>query len=281
MARLAIAASAICLDVHAAPQPWRHAKGYIHQPRNAAVPVGTITHEMLAAAPAKLDWTETSGAVSAVRNEGSCGSTWAISATDGIESGFFQSTGSAPPALSPQQIVSCDKKDNGCEGGNLQTAFDYVESAGGLDTEEDYPYTSATGSSGGCKSSTPVVTVTDYKYAIPPCESGSCSSQDEDGLKAALATHGPLSICVNSRFWNDYEGGVLSRDCSGARDQIDHCGQLVGYDTTASTPYWKVKNQWGSSWGESGFIRLPMGVNSCGVANEAMYVEASLVTSVV
>lgn len=286
MACLALAAGAICLHVEAAPQPWRSAKGLIRKPRNTAVPVGTITPEMLAAAPAKLDWTETSGATTAVRNEGYCGSTWAITATEAIESGFFVSTGSASPVLSPQQIVSCDQKDNGCEGGDLPSAWDYVVSAGGLDTEENYPYTSATGDSGSCQSFTPVVTVTEYKYAVPPCQSGSCTNQDEDGLKAALATHGPLSIIVDSNFWYDYEGGVFKGgryggNCSSAWDKRDHAGLLVGYDTTAPTPYWKVKNQWGTSWGEDGFIRLPMGANACGLANEAMYVKASLVTSVV
>merc|ERR1712070_1118886 len=199
-----------------------------------------------------------------------------MGATEGIESGVFMTDGKAPPALSPQQIVSCDKTDLGCNGGDLPSAFDYVESAGGLDTEEDYPYTSKTGRSGSCKSSTPVVTVTDYKYAVAPCQGGTCSSQDEDGLKAALATHGPLSICVNAGRWYKYKGGVFSEPCWGNYNKLDHCVQLVGYDTTASTPYWKVRNSWGTSWGEGGFIRLPMGVNSCGVADEATFVKAHL-----
>merc|ERR1712201_39633 len=92
----------------------------------------------------------------------------------GIESAVYQASGSMP-ILSTQQIISCDKTDAGCNGGDLPTAFDYVESAGGLDTEEDYPYTSKTGRSGSCKSSTPVVKVTDYKYAVAPCQGGSCS----------------------------------------------------------------------------------------------------------
>merc|ERR1712070_1044235 len=274
----------MCAKINTSPalaEPRQYAKGFVRRPRNGVVPVGTITPEMRAAAPAKLDWTETAGAVSPVKDQAQCGSCWAFSATEGIESGVFQTTGTASPALAPQQIVSCDKTDGGCNGGDLPTAFDYVESAGGLDTEDDYPYTSQTGRSGSCKSSTPVVKVTDYKYAVAPCEGGSCSGQDEDGLKAALATHGPLSVCINAESWNGYYGGVLSGTCSGAYNTLDHCVQLVGYDTTASTPYWKVRNSWGTSWGESGFIRLPMGVNSCGIADEAMYVKASLAASVV
>jgi len=75
-----------------------------------------------------------------------------------------------------------------------------------------------------------------------------------------------------------YRSGVLSRKCSGAWKKLDHCVQLVGYDTTASTPYWKVKNSWGTGWGERGYIRLPMGENSCGIADEATYVVASVAT---
>merc|ERR1712127_255422 len=103
------------------------------------------------------------------------------------------------------------------------------------------------------------------KFAVPPCTSGSCSNQDEDGLKAALATYGPLSICINAA-WQTYHDGVLSTACSADYWDLDHCVQLVGYDTTASTPYWKVRNSWGPSWG---------------VANEAMYVTASLSAAVV
>jgi C1A family cysteine protease len=241
------------------------------------VPHATITDAMRAAAPAKLDWTETAGAVSAVKDQGQCGSCWAFSATEGVESGVFMTDGKAPPALSPQQITSCDTVDGGCNGGDLPSAWDYVETAGGLDTNSDYPYTSATGNSGTCKSHTNVVSVTDYKYAVPPCNGGSCSSQDEDGLKAALNSFGPLSVCVNAQTFNSYYGGVIaSGSCSGAYNQLDHCVQLVGYDTTASTPFWKVKNSWAADWGEAGYIRLPMGENSCGIADEAMYVTATM-----
>jgi len=260
-------------------EPREYAKGFVRIPRNAAVPVASITDEMRASAPDSLDWTNTAGALSPVKDQAQCGSCWAFSATEGVESGVFQTSGVASPVLSPQQIVSCDPNDGGCNGGDLPTAFDYVESAGGLDTEVAYPYTSLTGRSGHCSKTlpaAPVVSVTDYKYGVAPCEGGACSTQDEEGLKAALATYGPLSVCVNANTWNSYYGGILQGECSGSYNSLDHCVQLVGYDATASTPYWKVRNSWGTSWGEGGFIRLPMGINSCGIADEAMYVRASL-----
>lgn len=184
------------------------------------------------------------------------------------------------PELSTQQIISCDDKEvdgGGCDGGDLPGAFAYVQSAGGMDSAADYPDTShSSGSTGSCKwSGKTVAQVSDWKYAVTPCaqseqaDGGDCASQDEDGLKAALNEFGPLSVCINANSWDYYSGGVLTGQCSGAWSSLDHCVQLVGYDTTASTPYWKVKNSWGSHWGENGYIRLPMGENACGIADEA------------
>jgi C1A family cysteine protease len=228
---------------------------------------------MRTSAPDAVDWSQ-KGATSAVKDQGQCGSCWAFSATEGIESAVFMATGQMPD-LSTQQIISCDKTDGGCNGGDLPTAFDYVKSAGGIDTASDYPDTShSTGSTGSCSwSKQEVAKVTGYKYAVPPCDSGSCSSQDEDGLAAALAQYGPISICVNANsLWDMYDSGILSGKCSGAANTLNHCVQLVGYDKTQG--YWKVRNSWATSWGESGFIRLPYGQNACGVADEAVIVSA-------
>jgi len=258
--------------------PVQHAKGFVRQPRNAVVPVATITEDMRAAAPAKLDYTGT--ATSPVKDQGQCGSCWAFSATQGVESAVYMQHGTMP-ILSTQQTISCDPNDGGCQGGDLPTAFDYIQSDGGVDSDANYPDKSHRfGITGKCKSHGHVAKVTDYKYAIPPCEGGSCSNQAEDDLKAALATHGPLSVCVNAESWNGYNGGVMaSGSCSGAYNTLDHCVQLVGYDTTASTPYWIVKNSWGASWAEKGHVWLPMGENSCGIADEAMYVTAEMLSS--
>merc|ERR1711865_444781 len=258
--------------------PVQHAKGFVRQPRNAVVPVATITDDMRAAAPAKLDYTGT--ATSPVKDQGGCGSCWAFSATQGVESAVYMQHGTMP-ILSTQQTISCDPNDGGCQGGDLPTAFDYIQSDGGVDSDASYPDKSHRfGITGKCKSHGHVAKVTDYKYAIPPCEGGSCSNQAEDDLKAALATHGPLSVCVNAESWNGYNGGVMaSGSCSGAYNTLDHCVQLVGYDTTASTPYWIVKNSWGASWAEKGHVWLPMGENSCGIADEAMYVTAEMLSS--
>jgi len=259
-----------------------YSKGFVRQPRNAAVPVGVITDAMRGDAPDRKDWTETAGATSPVKNQGRCGSCWAFSATEGLESGIFMSTGSASVPLATQQVVACDTSDGGCNGGDLPTAFDFIIADGGLDSNAHYPDTSSKwGFSGSCNSHGHVATIDSYKYAIPACQGGRCNNQDESGLMAALNTHGPLSVCVNAETFNNYQGGIgIGTDgCSGAYNHLDHCVQLVGYDSTGSSPYWKVKNSWTTGWGEGGFIRLPMGSNYCGIADEAMYVTASLVSS--
>lgn len=251
-------------------------KGFVRQPRNAAVSVAAITDEMRASAPATLDWSA-QGATTAVKDQGDCGSCWAYSATEGIEAGVFMATGELIQ-LSEQQIVSCDKTDGGCDGGDLPTAFDYVESAGGIATQQSYPDTSsAKGKDGQCMSKAKVVKVTGYEYAVPPCTGGACKNQKESDMMAAMNSFGPLSVCVNAD-WDTYSKGVYTKTCSGKYNQLDHCVQLVGYDTTASTPYWKVRNSWAAEWGEDGFIRLPMGKNACGIADEAMYVKTSMVS---
>lgn len=266
-------------------QPPRKAyhKGFVRLPRTQAPEVVMITEDDVKNAPSSVDWT-TKGAVTPIKDQGMCGSCWAYSATEGIESATFMATGKLPPPLAPQQIISCDHSQAaGCNGGDLPTALNYVKSVGGIDTEKDYPDTSANdGKNGTCTwDKKEVAKVTGFKYALPPCDKGDCKDQDENVLAAALAKYGPISVCVNAGdgHWDFYEAGMVwppaAHPCSGAATEIDHCVQLVGYDKSASDPYWKIRNSWGEVWGEEGFIRLRMGVNACGVANEAVIISVA------
>merc|ERR1712167_6232 len=111
---------------------------------------------------------------------------------------------------------------------------------------------------------------TGYSYATPPCTSGGCTSQDLTKFAQALE-ESPVSICVNAGSWNDYTGGVMtSKQCGsmGAAYQ-DHCVQATGFNSTAPTPYWIVRNSWASTWGEEGYIYLEMAKNTCGLADDA------------
>jgi C1A family cysteine protease len=218
-------------------------------------------------APQSLDW-RTSGVVTAVKNQKQCGSCWAFSATETIESSWMMAnnvTNITFAPLAPQQIVDCDNMDGGCDGGNPYTAYQYVMSAGGLDKESAYPYT---GNDGPCefKPASVGAKITGWKYA--------CGEEDEKTLLNNVASKGPLSICVDAQNWQDYTGGVMSGWQCAWINVLDHCVQAVGYDLNASTQYWLVRNSWGTDWGESGYIRLSYGDNTCGLTNEATYVIA-------
>lgn len=220
-----------------------------------------------------VDWR--GKAITAVKDQGDCGSCWAFSAVQEIESSIFMATGKLPVPLSTQQIISCDKDDNGCDGGDPSSAYEYVMKAGGLDSDKDYPDTShVDGKDGKCKwDKKKVASVKGHTYAVKPCQDGSCTHQDEDGLAAALASKGPISICVNAqKGWQSYKKGILAVSCPGKADGLDHAVQVVGYNKAADKPYWIVRNSWNTDWGVDGFIYLPMGHNACGIADEATFV---------
>lgn len=205
-----------------------------------------------------VDW-RTKNVITKVKDQGQCGSCWAFSATEAIESYAALSGKYKLTDLSPQQIVSCDKVDLGCNGGDTISAYKYVLKAGGLTTSKDYPYASKnSGKSYHCKHKVPKdpVKITGYKQ-FP---------KNEAGLKAGLNA-GPVSICVATGKWQTYRKGVLSK-CPGS---VDHCVQAVGYDDTHEKPYWLVRNSWNTDWGEEGYIRIEQGKDLCKIASEATY----------
>jgi len=111
--------------------------------------------------------------------------------------------------------------------------------------------------------------VSGFNYAVTPCTEGACNHQDLKGLAAALEQT-PVSVCVNAGVWNDYTGGVLtSAGCgSMAANAQDHCVMAVGFNSTAPTPYWIVRNSWATTWGDQGYIYLEMAKNTCGLADD-------------
>jgi C1A family cysteine protease len=223
-----------------------------YKPSNSTVP--RVSIELDGDLASDVDW-RTKGAVTAVKDQGQCGSCWAFSATEAIESYSFLSTGKLP-ILSPQQINSCDKTDDGCNGGNTETAYAYVKSAGGIETEASYPYTSGGGITGRCKfnSANIAVSITGYKPV----------ARGESNLQAAL-NNGPVSVCLAAEAFQTYNSGIL-KVCRG---QIDHCVQAVGYDSTDN--YWIVRNSWATSWGEQGYIRIEMGKDLCHIADDVTF----------
>jgi hypothetical protein len=231
----------------------------------------------VAAAPSSFDWRSGHGNVmTAVKNQGGCGSCWAFSATETIESAWAIA-GHSLTEFAPQQLVSCDSTDSGCRGGWTEHAFDWIKQNGGMASESAYPYTSGTFPyrAGTCQSvSVSGGAISSWAYATTPCTRGACTSQDEQTMAANLAAKQPLSICVNASKWSYYTGGVLkASDCSGGASDLDHCVQAVAYSgKDSSSGYWVVRNSWDSDWGEDGYIRLEFGKNTCGVADDAIFV---------
>ena len=135
---------------------------------------------------------------------------------------------------------------------DVETAYNHVISFGGIKTVFDYLYTSYQGISNDCKinlSSKLVIGIQGYAVI-----------KGEPNVASYVQTTGPLSVCLDASSWNSYHGGIMSV-CGNS---VDHCVQAVGVDAS-SGGYWKVRNSWGTSWGESGYIRLAYGKNTCDI----------------
>lgn len=214
--------------------------------------------------PSSVDWVS-AGAVTPVKNQGSCGSCWTFSTTGSLEGAYFLKYGTLL-SFSEQELVSCDTTDSGCNGGWMDTAFDWVKANGGITTEDQYPYSSGGGSSGACVS-------TGYTNVakVAPSSYTDVTANSVSALMSAVAQQ-PVSIAIqaNQVAFQSYSSGVLTGRCG---TNLDHGVLVVGYGTyTDGTDYWKVKNSWGSTWGMDGYILIERSdADLCGVLDAASY----------
>jgi len=208
--------------------------------------------ELAAASGKSIDW-RTKGAVTHVKNQGQCGSCWSFSTTGGVEGQWFLA-GNTLTSLSEQLFVSCDTIDDGCQGGLMDNAFKWAieDNGGNLVTAASYPYVSGFGQVPACDKSgkTFGAHITGYKN-IPG---------NETEMAAWVFKNGPLSIAVDATTWQTYTGGIIT-NC--ANQQLDHGVLIVGFDETNQPPYWIIKNSWGPSWGEEGYLRVEMFKKEC------------------
>jgi len=214
---------------------------------------------------AAADWVA-QGAVTPIKNQGQCGSCWSFSTTGAVEGDVFIEAG-VLTSLSEQQLVDCStaQGNQGCNGGLMDYAFQYIIANGGLTTEKGYPYT-ATGPN-MCNVVTPLAsTIASY------CD---VASGSETALMNAVAQQ-PVSVAIEAdqSCFQFYSSGVMSDPSCGT--QLDHGVLAVGFGVVGGVNYWNVKNSWGSSWGNNGYIWLgrqvpgqPLGV--CGIASEPSF----------
>eukprot|EP01018_Ginkgo_biloba_P006562 Gb_31936 [translate_table: standard] len=213
--------------------------------------------------PESVDWRE-KGAVAPVKDQGGCGSCWAFSAVAAVE-GINQIVTKDLISLSEQELVSCDTSYNeGCNGGLMDYAYEFIINNGGIDSEEDYPYKGIDTSCDSYRKNARVVTIDDYED-VP--------ANDETSLQKAAANQ-PISVAIegSGREFQLYDSGVFTSRCG---TELDHGVTLVGYGSDDGKDYWIVKNSWGKSWGEKGYIRMQRNIESstgmCGIAMEASY----------
>lgn len=219
--------------------------------------------ELALAAASSIDWRER-GAVSPVRDQGQCGGCWAFSTMGGIE-GQWAAAGNTLVPLSPQQLLDCDMVDDGCFGGLIDHALKFLlqNRDGAAVSWDAYPFTrhdSQYPPRENCTDSGKAVgaNISDWKYV---------GINDEAQMAAWMLQHGPLSVAVDaSGAWRHYTGGIMTDCACQGPCSLTHSVLIVGYGADSGTDYWLIKNSYGPSWGESGFVRMQRGSNLCLVA---------------
>jgi len=202
----------------------------------------------------------------APRNQLNCGGCWAFTLTGVVEAAKTQKTGALAPYLSVQQLLDCNTSNLGCNGGDLITGMNYVLKTG-VENDSDYTYLGYSGNSCNFNSNKSLTQISGYQYCSNLTTNYKCSTS----IVYTLLTKGPLSVVTNGGSWafQNYAGGLFNAACYN----IDHAVILAGYGVSGTTQYWLVRNSWGSTWGEQGYIRIVINTAnnySCFIEYEAI-----------
>jgi len=232
-----------------------------------------LNHTLKATAiPAAFDSrTQWPGLIHPIRNQAQCGSCWAFSASEALSDRFAIATGKASPVLSPEDLVSCDTTDMGCQGGRLQSAWTYLQNTG-IVTDACFPYGAGAGTAPQCATKcADSEAFTKYKskdaYQIKGVEQ----------IQTEILTSGPVQVAfsVYSDFMT-YKSGVYHKAWWHLFPEGGHAVKLIGWGTDSGQDYWLVANSWDTTWGEQGFFRIRRGTNECGIESQVFAGHAAV-----
>jgi len=248
---------------------------------------GTLTTKSSLRIPKSIDW-RSKGVITPVKNQGSCGSCWTFSTTGALEAHHcihsnLQEDCTTWAGLSEQQIVDCASAfdNNGCNGGLPSHAFEYIKYAGGLHTEQDYPYTA--NDTGGCEVLSSPRQQHEKEFVVQVAEVFNITSRDEVDLTAAIAKIGPVSVAFQvTPDFRFYSHGVYDSFnstsntviCQDDEQSVNHAVVAVGFGETVDAepvPFYIIRNSWGSSWGMEGYFWMKRGQNLCGISDCASF----------
>jgi KDEL-tailed cysteine endopeptidase len=209
--------------------------------------------------PTSIDW-RTKGAVTTVKDQGQCGSCWTFSSTGAMEGAWAIAKGQLID-LAEQELVDCaglKYGSMGCNGGQMEGAFKFIIENGQC-AASSYPYTAKDGTCHSCSAVAHATSCSDVK------------PNDQLSLKAAVAKQ-PVAVAIeaDTKYFQSYSGGVLTSSSCGT--SLDHGVLAVGYGEENGQKYWLVKNSWGTSWGEQGYVKIGRSesTNDAGICGIAM-----------
>lgn len=210
-----------------------------------------------AAFDAKDHWT---GLIHPIRNQEQCGSCWAFSAAEVLGDRFAIASGKSSPVLSPEDLVSCDKTDMGCQGGQLPAAWNYLTTSGTV-TDACFPYTAGGGQAAACRQ-----TCADSESFTKYKAKTNFAIHGVDNMQKEIMTNGPIQVAFKVyRSFMNYKSGVYQKHWYEILPQGGHAVKITGWGTESATDYWLVANSWGTTWGLEGFFKIKRGSDQCGI----------------
>lgn len=225
--------------------------------RNLIVCDSTVTNKV-------VDWTNIY--TTPVKSAGFClSSGWAFAAVDQVESDTIRMHGTGYKfVLSVQQLLDCVSYNDGCGGGKIEQSYNYLL-ANGIEQSNNYPYSSYFGAAKLCTQhpNLAVVKLSGYYNFL---------TGNEGCMASYVQKNGPITVCLSTSIsWFTYTGGVMTLSSCPATNNINHCLQVVGVYPNVNGGYWKLKNSFGTVWGENGHIRIAYGSNVCNIINNPIY----------